>query len=990
MVETNQLIGGRWRCLRPLGTGASGQVWLGREEADQRLGAIKLLEARGRENRARIRREVRALYQASVEGVVALYDVGEHQGDTYVVTEFVDGQPFPGRAEGWREVCELGVLLCAVLDRVHARGLVHRDLKPDNILVDREGRVWLLDFGLVRGQQLGRTITALGEALGTPRFAAPEQAWGARADARADLYAVGVLLWEAITRRPVCSPAVAAARAVGRIWSEPAPLAEVASGLPTALEPLLRSLIAREPHERPNSALEVANALRALLAGRPVTVRPPMPCVGRGPLITQLVERATAGEAVDVWGPPGAGVSRLLREVTLALTARGRQVWWMDPGERPFHSLQRLLGPPRPDAGAALELGERLSRRLADGLVLVLGEVAAIDSASRAVVERARASGAVFRRVDRPEAVRVPPLTHADLEALFEGPQRVLHLPEDAAAELHRRTGGLPARVAAELNLWVSGGFATWKHDRVRIDRAALDALVAGARCGWPYAAAREAGSLEPHLDDLLLWVHLGDGVLDVTTLAAVSGLPRWELELLLTELEAAGLVQVRADGGLDATAVPRLSGRFDEGQRRLRRATIAGALPSGHPARLRQLLLAGDVAAAVPEALVAAAARVREGRDREAAALLHGAWGAVRGQVPPELEAALLREQLFAALDASADAIELALKDVAAAGLPELDRLSRLGTLTLALEAGVPVDRSVLDTRDQDGDPRLVRAFHALRVRRALASGDPIDALLVPPALPAGVAESRVWTWRAEARLGAGDTDEAFVLVERALVSAPEPRERRARLASLAFAALMEDQVDYAERLADELLAASTAVRDARGEAVAWTVRRAIAYRRAEEMHPDEELIEVSAAVGPAMRHGWLLTVEAAGAWRAGLMERARELAAAAVGVGRPGPLADPRPMALWLVCGGGGPGDVAPAIHAALSCPRPRPALEAASLLRWITGPNPELDEAIRRLGERLLPGAPPGRWGLLVVPDEVSLGTPPAAPRPVSRAG
>lgn len=989
-METNQLIGGRWRCLRPLGAGAGGEVWLGRDEAEQRLGAVKLLEARGLENRARIRREVRALYEAAVEGVVALYDVGEHLGDTYVVTEYVDGLPFPGRAEGWREICALAVLLCEVLDRVHARGLVHRDLKPDNVLVDREGRVWLLDFGLVRGQRVGRTITAFGEALGTPRFAAPEQAWGVRADARADLYAVGVMLWESITHRPICSPAVAAARAIGRVWSEPAPLADLVSGVPPALEPLVRALLAREPHERPGSALEAANALKAVLAGRRVSVRPPMPCVGRATLIAELVERAEAGEAVDVWGPPGVGVSRLFREVTLALTAKGRVVGWADPGERPFHSLQRLLGPPLPDAGAATELGERLSRRLADGLVLVLDEVAAIDSASRAVVEQARDSGSVFRRMDRPEAVRIPPLTKADLEALFEGPRRVLHLPEDAAAELHRRTGGLPARVAAELNLWVSEGFATWGHERVRLDRRALDALIAGARWGGPYAASREVWGLEAHLDDLLLWVHLGDGALDVATLAVVSGLPRWELELLLTELEVAGLVQVRADGGLDAHAAPRLSGRLPDGKRRLRRAAIAAALPSGHPARVRQWVLSGEVVPAVAEAIEAAAGLARDGKDREAAALLHGGWEAGRGQVPKEVEAALLREQLFAALSASAEAVELALQDLAAAGLPELAPLARLGELTLLLEAGEPIERSVLDSLGEDGDPRLVRALHALRVRAALAAGEAIEALLVPPALPAGVSESRVWAWRAEARFRAGDAEEALLLVERALASAPDPRERRERLASVAFAALMEDQVDYAERFADELLASAGAVRDARGEAVGWTVRRAVAYRRAEEMHPDEELIEVSAAVGPAIRHAWLLMVEAAGAWRAGRVGRARELAAAAVRVGRPGPMADPRPMALWLVCGGGAPGDLGLAVRAALSCPRPRPALEAASLLRWITGPNPELDEAIRRLGERLLPGAPPGRWGLLVVPDEVSLGAPPAAPRPVSRAG
>ena len=181
----------------PLGTGAGGVV---RAAVDLLLGrevALKPLPHRSALERQRARREVAALMLLDLPGVARLLDqvtVGEQ---VMLVMERATGAPFPGTSSRrWEEVETPTAALLAILSGVHAAGLVHRDLKPENALVGPDGRVTLLDFGLATGAEVGPRVTQPGGLVGTPRYAAPEQLAGDALDGRADLYALGAMLYE--------------------------------------------------------------------------------------------------------------------------------------------------------------------------------------------------------------------------------------------------------------------------------------------------------------------------------------------------------------------------------------------------------------------------------------------------------------------------------------------------------------------------------------------------------------------------------------------------------------------------------------------------------------------------------------------------------------------------------------------------------------------------------------------------------------------------
>ncbi len=139
-------------------------------------------------------REFLALSLAATQGVVRVLDHGVEDGTAHVVSELVDGTPFPGAGADTAQIERRLSSLLASLGRVHDAGLVHRDLKPSNVLVEADGRVVLLDFGLARGAALGSTLTTGDGLVGTMRYLAPELLLGGAANPRSDLHAVGVMV----------------------------------------------------------------------------------------------------------------------------------------------------------------------------------------------------------------------------------------------------------------------------------------------------------------------------------------------------------------------------------------------------------------------------------------------------------------------------------------------------------------------------------------------------------------------------------------------------------------------------------------------------------------------------------------------------------------------------------------------------------------------------------------------------------------------------
>jgi serine/threonine protein kinase/Flp pilus assembly protein TadD len=264
---------GPYEILGPLGAGGMGEVYRARDTRLGREVAIKTASAIFTE---RFGREARAISALNHPHICTLYDVGSHEGNGYLVMELVEGRPLRGplpRADVLRHVAEV----CDALDAAHRQRIVHRDLKPDNVLLTPRG-VKVIDFGLAKREQPGETTSAVvtkpGAILGTIAYMAPEQAAGKPADARSDLWAVGMLLFELLTGRlPFRS--VNASAVLAEIL-DPGPLQlNFPTDVPPELAHLVRKLLAKDPAERYQHADDVAVDVRALL-------RTPSPARQRG------------------------------------------------------------------------------------------------------------------------------------------------------------------------------------------------------------------------------------------------------------------------------------------------------------------------------------------------------------------------------------------------------------------------------------------------------------------------------------------------------------------------------------------------------------------------------------------------------------------------------------------------------------------------------------------------------------------------------------
>lgn len=596
-------IGGRWILGRPLGEGGSGKVFEAVDVTTGETAALKLLPPLDPEGLARFHREVGALALLRIPGVARLIADGLHGDQPYLVMERVNGAPFPGAlpSPDWRWVGPRTARLIEIVGRIHAAGVIHRDLKPSNVLVDAAGAVTVLDFGLARGSSLGPTITGNGLRMGTPRYLAPEQLLGHRVDARADLYAIGVMVHEALLGRAPFPDEDWRSAAPRRLVAGTPPIGRHLPDLPWAAQRLVDRLLARDPAARPRSA---GDAL-GILADDGASEVARLPWIGPRAPVDHLVREARAGRPVDLWGPPGSGRSRCVAEAVELLEAEGRTIRRARHGERPVESLRHFL-----DAEVAGTKGlgpfeKALRARLAAGDVVVLDVNDGIDAWSLSLVAHTRTAGAVIRVVDSPEAVHLGPVPGADIHPLFHGPDRVLHLREDAVALLVRRTDGLAGRMADELRRWVDQGHVRWEDGLLRLDPGDLDRL----RTEPPADGSGDAPSLEGHLADLVAWVHLLAPACTVEALAKAAGLSPWEIEVEVEELERRGAVRRLSDRRVEPVgAGPSRPSAWDDHSLRSARRVAADAIPPGRPGRLGHLLASGDLPAAAAEALVVAA----------------------------------------------------------------------------------------------------------------------------------------------------------------------------------------------------------------------------------------------------------------------------------------------------------------------------------------------------------------------------------------------
>ena len=205
VFQPEQIVGGRYRVLRKLGGGGMADVYLCEDRTLGRQVALKVLLQRYLGDATfveRFRREAKAAAGLNQANLVSIYDWGELDGTYYIVMEYVEGETLKdyirrqGRLSG-NEAVRVSLQLLAALEFAHRNGIVHRDIKPQNVMLDREGNVKVMDFGIARAGDSG--MTEAGSILGTAQYLAPEQAQGQPVDMRSDLYSVGIVLYEMVT-----------------------------------------------------------------------------------------------------------------------------------------------------------------------------------------------------------------------------------------------------------------------------------------------------------------------------------------------------------------------------------------------------------------------------------------------------------------------------------------------------------------------------------------------------------------------------------------------------------------------------------------------------------------------------------------------------------------------------------------------------------------------------------------------------------------------
>lgn len=305
------LLSGRYELGAPLGSGGMARVYEATDRMLSRRVAVKLLETDAGIPHARERflNEARLAASLSHPHAVAVYDTGTDQGSAYIVMELVEGQTLAQllAAEGplapERAVAVADPVLAA-LAAAHARGMVHRDVKPANVLLGRDGSVKLADFGIAKATEGRADLTMTGQVIGTPTYLSPEQASGRPATPASDVYATGVVLYEMLAGQPPFKAENPIATAMAHQRDPVPPLGRQRPGLPPGLVAAVSRALAKDPADRYPDAAAFRSALRdgggtALLdvAETPTVVHAaPTRVAGRGPA-------STSGPAT---GPPAA------------------------------------------------------------------------------------------------------------------------------------------------------------------------------------------------------------------------------------------------------------------------------------------------------------------------------------------------------------------------------------------------------------------------------------------------------------------------------------------------------------------------------------------------------------------------------------------------------------------------------------------------------------------------------------------------------------
>ena len=297
------LLADRYQLERRIGQGGMAEVWVATDTDLDRKVAVKWLKTNLATDPVvteRFRREAIAVARLTHPTIVAIHDVFVHEGRQAVVMQLVDGKSLRQLLDSQRRLgpeltIHLGAAIAGALDEAHRAGFVHRDVKPGNILVTSDGRVLLTDFGIAKGLEVGdEDLTSDNVMMGTAKYLSPEQVRGRRLDGRADIYSLGLVLYECLAGRVPFLGESDADTALARLQRDPTDLGHLRPTLPIGLVNLIHKTLARNPAHRPQSGADLRAALLAVDTTPPVIdgtpadpppriANPPTRALGAGP-----------------------------------------------------------------------------------------------------------------------------------------------------------------------------------------------------------------------------------------------------------------------------------------------------------------------------------------------------------------------------------------------------------------------------------------------------------------------------------------------------------------------------------------------------------------------------------------------------------------------------------------------------------------------------------------------------------------------------------
>ena len=408
MIEIGRVIG-HYRIIDRLGAGGMGEVWLAEDIRLHRRVALKVLAPHlaTPQHRERFEREAQAVAALNHPNIVTIYSVEEHEELCFLTMELVEGQPLteqiPQGGLPLRRFLDLAVQLADAIEAAHERGIIHRDLKPDNVMVSREGRVKVLDFGIAKLEaenaatvvdgQRPPTLTQIGNVVGTAGYMSPEQILGRAVDHRTDLFSLGVVLYQMATgQRPFVGGHHTEVMA-SILRDRPAETSSLNPQLPPVLDQLVASCLEKDPARRPQHARDLRQSLQALATGLSASLSlsgmPPgaiMPATTTFPVPARRRRRAqlAAAAAVVVLVPLSVVAPRLGRRLAGATT----------PAVVPAMATMATTAAVARPALAVLPLGnysdgpEYFSDGMTDALIASLADIRGVRVISRQSVMR--------------------------------------------------------------------------------------------------------------------------------------------------------------------------------------------------------------------------------------------------------------------------------------------------------------------------------------------------------------------------------------------------------------------------------------------------------------------------------------------------------------------------------------------------------------------------------------------------------------------------